>query len=365
MSGNEQIARLIPLERIRPDPAQPRKLLPPDLAKQLVSGGSPTDILDQLRARAERHKWTRERLMELDALAQSIGQDGLMNPIRVLSGGDENYTIEEGERRWWAHHILVRQGKERFQTIAAFVVEPNGESSGLLRRRVAENVHRSDFTAIELARAMASRILEILAAKPDTKQSDAERQVGKENGMSDRRVRQFLALLKLSPECQELAQQARLSENALRQIAGIEDSALQLADVRQLIHPTNKTRTTRRSAKARKRSRGHPRLHGRTHSYAVGVRISPRRASRDKRPVRLSNGNNIRQGNEERAVWSLRRILSVASSFKPKDWKRLRSVSWTHVVKRDADRHTLSKLCDILEWGLKIEQSGHRRDKSR
>lgn len=73
-----------------------------------------------------------------------------MNPIRVMADGDERYRIEEGERRWWAHHILVQQGKEQFQTIPAFVVEPTSVSSGLLRRRVAENVLRSDFTAIEL-----------------------------------------------------------------------------------------------------------------------------------------------------------------------------------------------------------------------
>jgi ParB family chromosome partitioning protein len=238
MSENEQTMRLIPICQIRPDPAQPRQLLPPDLATMLSSGASPFEILDQLRARADRDKWTRERLTELDALAHSIGEDGLMQPIRVIPDGDDRYKIEEGERRWWAHHILVQQGKERSQTIVAFVVEKEGESSGVLRRRVAENVLRSDLTAIELARAMATRIQEILAAEPGTKRGDAERRVGKENGMSDRRVRQFVALLTLSPEVQELAQEARLSENSLRPIVGIKDAARQLAMVRELIHPS-------------------------------------------------------------------------------------------------------------------------------
>lgn len=346
--------RPIPINQIRPDPTQPRKLLPLDLAEAFAAGASPSDILVQLRSRAGRDKWARQRLMELDLLANSIAADGLMNPIRVFPDGDDCFTIEEGERRWWAHHILLRQGKERFQTIAAFVVEPNGESSGLLRRRVAENVQRSDFTAIELARAIANRILEIRAANPDSKQSDVEKQVGEENGMSDRRVRQFLALLNLSPECQELAQQARLSENALRQIAGIEDPARQLAAVRQMIHPANKKRTPRRSAKVGKHSRGHTRLHGRTHTYATGVRISRKPASRDKQYVRLSNAKDGRQGSEARAVRSLRRILLVANSLKPTDWKRLTVVSWSRVVKRHSDRHVLSKLRDVLERGLKI-----------
>ncbi len=357
--------RPIPINQIRPDPTQPRKLLPPKLAQMLSSGVSPLDILDQLRTRAARDKWTRKKLSKLGALANSIGKDGLMNPIRIIRNDDDHYRIEQGERRWWAHHILVRQGNERFQTIAAFVVDPNVESSGLLRRRVAENVHRDDFTAIELAHAMANRILEILAAKPDTKQSEAERLVGKENGMSDRRVRQFLALLNLSPECQELAQQARLSENALRRIVGIEDPALQLAAVRKLIHPANKKRATWRSVKARKHSPQHPRLHGRIHSNAAGVRISPKPGSRVKRSVRLSNGKNIRQGHVEKTLRSLRTILSVASSFRPSDWKRLASMSWAQVVKGHADRRVLAKLCDVLERGLKLPNAQDAGEKNR
>jgi len=187
MPENDRTTRLIPICQIRPDPAQPRKFLPPDLAARLASGASTIEILDQLRARAERDRATRERLMELDALAHSIETDGLMNPIRVIPDGDDRYRIEEGERRWWAHHVLVQQGNEQFQTIRAFVVEPTSVSSGLLRRRVAENVLRSDFTAIELARAMAERMREILAENPRVKQGDVEKQVGKENGMSDRR----------------------------------------------------------------------------------------------------------------------------------------------------------------------------------
>ena len=213
MTETEQIARLIPIQHIRPDPDQPRRLLPSDLAQSLAAGGSPFDILGQLRARSERDRWIRERLQELDALAQSIADDGLMQPIRVIRDNDERYRIEEGERRWWAHHILVQQGKEQFQSIAAFVIEPESAATGLLRRRVAENVLRSGFTAIELARAMAKRIQEIHEAEPGIKQGEVERRVGSENGMSDRRVRQFVALLSLSPEAQELAQQARLTEN--------------------------------------------------------------------------------------------------------------------------------------------------------
>jgi ParB/RepB/Spo0J family partition protein len=332
MSEKEQLARLLPLCHIYPDPTQPRKFLPPDLAAALASGASPFDILNQLRSRAERDKWTRERLVKLDALADSIAEDGLMQPIRVIPDGDDRYKIEEGERRWWAHQILVQQGNGQFQNIAAFVVEKESESSGLLRRRVAENVLRSDFTAIELARAMASRIQEILAAEPGTKRGDAERRVGKENGISDRRVRQFVALLTLSPEVQELAQQARLSENSLRPIVGIKDAARQLAAVRELIHPSNKTIVLHSPARAHSKFRAKSKLRPRARSKSSLL------ASRRKT-----------QGTDEKhAMKTIRKVLTIAKSLRPKDW--------TRAMKDEQFRRDLSSLRDSLDKVLRTRK---------
>ena len=171
--------------------------------------------------------------------------------------------------------------------------------------------------------------------------------------MSDRRVRQFVALLKLSPEAQELAQQARLSENALRRIVGIKDAALQLATIRQLMHPSRKA-TTRGSALVGKQRKADPRLHGRPHSHGKRVPVSQKLPSRDKRTARRSKIKKTRQGTEDGALRSLKRILSLANSFKPKDWMSLRAVAWGRIVKGEADRHALSKLRDVLERGLEI-----------
>jgi ParB/RepB/Spo0J family partition protein len=332
MPEREQTTRLIPLCRIYPDPTQPRKFLPPDLAAALASGALPFDILNQLRSRAERDKWTRERLVKLDALAGSIAADGLMQPIRVIPDGDDRYKIEEGERRWWAHQSLAQQGKEQFQNVAAFVVEPDGASSGLLRRRVAENVLRSDFTAIELARAMASRIQEILAAEPGTKRGDAERRVGKENGLSDRRVRQFVALLTLSPEVQELAQQARLSENSLRPIVGIKDATRQLAMVRELIHPLNKKIISRSPARAHSKFRAKSKLRPRA------------RGKSSLRPARRKTKDTV----EKHAVQTIRKVVTIAKSLRAEDW--------TRAMKEEQIRRGLSGLRDSLDKALRTKK---------
>lgn len=342
MSDSDIVAQLIPINQIRPDPAQPRRLLPLDLQKSLASDGSPFDILDQLRTRAEHNKWLRERLAELDALAHSIGEDSLMNPIRVIADGDERFRIEEGERRWWAHHILVQQGKEEFRTIRAFVVEPSSVSSGLLRRRVAENVLRSDFTAIELAHAMASRIQEILDTEPGIKCSEVERRVGKENGMSDRRVRQFVVLLSLSPEAQELAQQARLTENALRGVVGIKDAEKQLGAVRDLTCPPQKKPGT---ASSHSRADRKPGRASNQHSDR-GTRAERITAasSHRKRNSHKSVRSRERQSNKGSAMQTIQKVLSLARNLKSKDW--------ISTMKKKTDQRAVIRLYDTLRIAL-------------
>jgi ParB/RepB/Spo0J family partition protein len=351
MTDSDIVAQLIPIDRIRPDPAQPRRLLPLDLRTALASGTSPFEILDQLRTRAEHNKWLRERMAELDALAHSIGEDSLMNPIRVIADGDERYRIEEGERRWWAHHVLVQQGKEQFKSIQAFVVEPNNVSSGLLRRRVAENVLRSDFTAIELARAMASRIQEILDAEPGIKRSEAERRVGKENGMSDRRVRQFVALLTLSPEVQEMAQQARLTENSLRRIVRIKDATKQMEAVRELVNPTQKQFTALPS-QARV-----DRKPSRVRNQHAGKKVVARRiiesSSHCKPGTHKFTRNTVRHSKGSTAR-NIQQVLALARKIKSKDW--------ITVVKNKSERSAVVHLHNTLRKALGIPAQTNRED---
>ena len=354
MNTDQIEAKLIPLGQVHPDPTQPRRLLPPDLAQSLVTGVSPREVLSQLRSRAERDKWMRERLAELDALAGSIAIDGLMQPIRVIPDGDDRYRIEEGERRWWAHHILVQQGKEQFQSIAAMLVEKEGASSGLLRRRVAENVQRSGFTAIELAKAMASRIQEILTAEPGIKRSEAERRVGSENNMTDRRVRQYVALLTLSPEAQELAQQARLTESSLRPIVGIKDSARQLAAIRELMHPTPPKLKVHQPLQAGRSSKAIRKTHRRENERKPRARATNSLGILTKQSTRLPNHNKTEsQQRKEGTVRKMQRLLALARSFTAKDIEQLSRTDWSHASGRKIDWRALENLHQVLERGLK------------
>jgi len=360
--NTEQIeTQLIPLTQVRPDPAQPRHLLPSDLAEALGNGTPPGEILSQLRSRAERDQWVRERLAELDALAGSIGADGLMQPIRVVRNGDEKYTIEAGERRWWAHHILVRQGKEQFQNIPAFVVEKDSQSSGLLRRRVAENVLRSGFTAIELAKAMASRIQEIMTTEPGLTRSEAERRVGNENNMTDRRVRQYVALLTLSPEAQELAQEARLTESALRPIVGIKDSSRQLAAIRELMHPTPPKAKVHQPLQARRSSKVIRTTHRRERGRKPRARATINLKRRTKQSASLQNRNKTEsQQRKESTLQKVQRLLALARSFTAKDIEQLSRTDWSQANGRKPDWRALENLRQVLERRLKKSNQSDR-----
>lgn len=95
------------LDRIDPNPAQPRKHFDP---------------------------------VEIDSLAQSIAQHGLKQPVLVQEAADGRYVLVAGERRLRAHRLL---GKP---TIYAIITE--GDPAELA---VIENLQRVDLDAFELA----------------------------------------------------------------------------------------------------------------------------------------------------------------------------------------------------------------------
>lgn len=323
MTAQQMIAVQIPISQIRPDPAQPRRLLPHDLADLLFAGTAPSVILAQWRERAKHNKWIRERVAELEGLANSIAVDGLMQPIRVFQDGENTYRIEAGERRWWAHHILVDGGDSRFVDIDAFVIEPKNENRGILRRRVAENVHRSGFTAIELAQAMATRAEEIASEDSTLSRREIEMQVGKENGMSDRRVRQFLGLLKLTEQVQEIAQQARLPEGALRALVSIKDPARQLDAARAMLHPKPKS-----------------------------IESQSRSKNRIVRNTRRHNQRVLRKRSPAPKATSVQSLIALAKKLQQQDSKRFGKQLKQMIAKDTIERDAILHLQSVLKLSL-------------
>jgi ParB family chromosome partitioning protein len=84
----------------------------------------------------------------LDALADSIGERGVLQPIIVRPSPRGGYQLVAGERRWRAAQLAGHS------TIPA-LVDSEVEGAGSLEIALIENVAREDLTPIEEARTIA------------------------------------------------------------------------------------------------------------------------------------------------------------------------------------------------------------------
>lgn len=158
-------AQSLPLDSVRPDPGQPRRLLPEDLAGAVSSGRlAPAQAIRQWLERPEAGRGQRRR--ELRRLADSIASQGLINPItvrrslpdEVVAAGVE-YLIVTGERRYWAFALLLFEGRvitAGDETLHPTHIPALVSSSGITIRahQLVENLHREDINAVEKARGL-------------------------------------------------------------------------------------------------------------------------------------------------------------------------------------------------------------------
>jgi hypothetical protein len=277
----------IDLDRIFPDPAQPRHLLPHDLRAALQAKMlSASEVIRELVLRAERNDMVallilggkekgpveeEDEIIEdtgLLALAQSIREVGLRQPINVYRIDDPDqplhptYRLGEGERRFWAHHLLVQKGHDEFKRIRS-VVEVLPEDEDIIhQRQEAENAARVDLPAIARARSI-ERIKQRLNIEMGTRvpgantiklpsQRELQIEVGQRvksltgRAIGDRMVRNYLALLNLSPEAQDLAEAAQLTEKQLRPVMRLKTDEEQLVTIRRIVEENWSSRRVQR-----------------------------------------------------------------------------------------------------------------------
>jgi hypothetical protein len=266
----------IDLDRIHPDPTQPRHLLPHDLRAAVQDLSlSPAEAMRELVLRAERGDTVAllilggkekgpadeaDEIVEdtgLLALAGSIQEVGLRHPLNVYRIDDPDqpdqttYRLGEGERRFWAHHLLVQREYEAFKTVKCIVENLPDDEEIIHQRQEAENAARVDLPAIARARSM-QRIKERLNIEMGTRvpgentiklpgQRELQIAVGQRvksftgRAIGDRMVRNYLALLNLSPETRDLAEAAQLTEKQLRPVMRLKTDEEQMALIRRIV----------------------------------------------------------------------------------------------------------------------------------
>ncbi len=192
------------LRSILPDaPARPATTVatgpPPEAAPGTVEGLRQIDI-DRIRPnRAQpRQSFDDEGLA---ALARSLQEEGVLQPVIVRPLDDGKFELLAGERRWRA---AQRAGLLRIPAVVR-----QAEDAATLEIALVENLQREDLNPIEEAAAYRS----LAAAGGLTQQQIAER-FGKQRAT----IANALRLLTLPPAVQEKVRRGELSAGQARAI---------------------------------------------------------------------------------------------------------------------------------------------------
>ena len=132
-AAEESAYRMLPLHRVEPNPEQPRQ-----------------DFDEE----------------ELEALAESIRQHGILQPLTVRETGAGYYQIIAGERRWRAARMA------ELAEVPAIVVEADDKKA--MELALIENLQRQDLNSVEEALGYQSLIEEF-----GLTQEEAANRVGK------------------------------------------------------------------------------------------------------------------------------------------------------------------------------------------
>lgn len=144
---------------------------------------------------------------QLEILARSIRENGLLQPLTVRRNTEGKYELISGERRLRACKKL---GEEM---VPCIVVEKTERESAVLA--LIENIHREDLDIFEQAAALKK-----LIAQWNVTQEEAAVKLG----MAQSTVANKLRLLKLSSEEQRLILENGLTERHARALLKISDS---------------------------------------------------------------------------------------------------------------------------------------------
>jgi ParB family chromosome partitioning protein len=174
-TGLHEELREVPVELISPSPSQPRRRFDEE---------------------------------SLQSLAQSLDEQGVLQPVLVRPRPGGTYELVAGERRWRAARIA---GLER---IPALVRER--DDAAALELALIENMAREDLNPIEEARACAALVEELGLTRED---------VGRRVGRSRVAVSNLIRLLDLPDDVIEMLETGTLSEGHGRALLLAEDHA--------------------------------------------------------------------------------------------------------------------------------------------
>lgn len=154
----------------------------------------------------------------LNELAESIKNQGVIQPVTVRKMGYDKYQLISGERRLRASKLAG------LKTIPVFIRVANDEQ--MLEMALIENIHRENLNAIEVAISY-QRLLE----ECELTQDQLSEKVGKDRST----VANFLRLLKLPPEIQIALRDGYITMSHAKALINISDKTKQLVILKRII----------------------------------------------------------------------------------------------------------------------------------
>ena len=272
----------IAISLIRPDAAQPRRVLPETIhqafhnheitpiqaLKQYIEKvriaarekGRPFETLLDLLVAGEEDESSgqltplEQDLRDLTNLAVTLRQDGQVNPLTIVDhsqGAVPSYIIETGERRYWANYIDMEfiRGYQGDGMIPCIILQPHQAS---VFRQAKENTSRAGLNAIGMARQAALLLLAVHGIHPPdgcvthdfyrqaleldlrNKREYTTDVLSAMGGISRSRLSHFKSLLDLPDESIELADRYNLEERILRYVLQL-PAEMQSEAVRQIV----------------------------------------------------------------------------------------------------------------------------------
>jgi ParB family transcriptional regulator, chromosome partitioning protein len=168
----------------------------------------------------------------LNELAESIREQGIIQPLTVRKSGYDRYQLIAGERRLKASEIAGLTAVPCYIRVA--------DDEQMLELALIENIHRKDLNAIEIAISYQRLIDEL-----NLTQEVVSQKVGKDRAT----VSNYIRLLKLPAEVQYALRHDQISMGHARALISIADEELQLKALLRIVEKGLSVRETEKLAK--------------------------------------------------------------------------------------------------------------------
>jgi len=182
-----------------------------------VVGAISTIPVSQIEANPFQPRTDFEAQALLD-LANSIREQGIIQPVTVRKMGYDKYQLISGERRFRASQMAG------LTAIPAYIRVANDQA--MLEMALVENIQRENLNAIEVALSYKRLIEEC-----NLTQEEMSKRVGKDRSS----ITNYLRLLKLPAEIQAGIRDGKISMGHARALLALDSEARQVAAYKQIL----------------------------------------------------------------------------------------------------------------------------------